>query len=202
MAPDIGPPGTGGDGSQDGAFFGAGLLVRGLGSHPEFAVDFMLVGVGQELIHELVGSLEFQNAVGGEEGGEAFLPVVVAAFDFAFGLRGGGAAQGDAVEVEGGPELGEGVGAVGVEEGVEVHVENEREAVGLEGAGEEVQMGQEGFTFVEACPDVVAGGVVDEFQQGLFVVLAGGQAWGLASYCQSAPSSRACQRLTDLRAGL
>ena len=44
-----------------------------------------------------------------------------------------------------------------VEEGVEVHIEHEREAVSLEGAGEEVQMGQKGFTFVEACPDVVAG---------------------------------------------
>ena len=94
-----------------------------MGSHPEFAVKFVLVGAGQELVEQAVGPCEFQDAVGGEEGG---------------------------------PELGEGVGVVGVEEGVEVHIEHEREAVGLEGAGEEVQMGQKGFTFVEACPDVVA----------------------------------------------
>jgi len=38
----------------------------------------------------------------------------------------------------------------------------------LEGAGKEVQVGQEGFAFVEACAGVVAGGVVEEVEQGLF----------------------------------
>jgi len=128
----------------------------------------MLVGVGQELVQEVVGAFEFEDVVGGQEGREAFLPVVVAAFDFAFGLRGGGVAQGDAVEVERGPELGVGVGGVGEEEGVVVHVEDQGQAVGLEGAGQEVEVGQEGFTFVEAGTGVVARGVVEEVEQGLF----------------------------------
>jgi hypothetical protein len=38
--------------------------------------------------------------------------------------------------------LGKGVGVVGVEEGVEVHIEGQGQAVGFEGAGEEVQMRQ------------------------------------------------------------
>ena len=64
---------------------------------------------------------EFHDVVGGQEGDEAFLPAVVATFDFAFGLRGGSGAELDAAEVPGRAELGEGIGVVGVEEGVVVH---------------------------------------------------------------------------------
>lgn len=69
------------------------------------------------------------------------MPVVVAAFDFAFSLRGWSIEQVDAVEVEGLAELGEGGGIVGVEEGVVVHIEDQGQTVGLEDAGEEVEVG-------------------------------------------------------------
>ena len=127
-----------------------------------------MVGVGQELVEQVVGPFQLDDLIGGQQGREAFLPVIMAAFDFAFGLRCGRVTQGDAVEVERGSELGIGVGGVGEEEGVVVHGENQRQAVGLEGAGKEVEVGQEGFTFVEAGTGVVAGGVVEEVQQGLF----------------------------------
>ena len=173
LAPDVGPPRAVGGGAEDGAFFGEGLLVGGVGCLAEFAVDFVLVGVGHELVEQVVGPDQFHDAVGGQEGDEAFLPVVVAAFDFAFGLGRGGVAQVDAVEVEGGAELGEGVGVVGVEEGVVVHIEGQGQAVGLEDAGEEVEVGQQGFGGVEACAGVEAGGVVEDFQQDLLVGAAG-----------------------------
>jgi len=173
LAPDVGPPRTVRGGAEDGALFGEGLLLgleRGLA---EFAVDFMLVGVGHELIEQVIGADQFDDVVGGEEGDEAFLPVVVAAFDFAFGLRRWGIEQVDAVEVEGLAELGEGVGVVGVEEGVVVHVEGQGQAVGLEDAGEEVEVGQEGFAGVEARAGVETGGIVEDVQQDLFVGAAG-----------------------------
>jgi hypothetical protein len=81
--------------------------------------------------------------------------------------------QFDAVEVEGLAQLREGVGIVGVEEGVKVHVEGQRQSVGLEGAGQEIKMGQEGFAGVEACAGVVTGGIVQNIEQHLFVGLAG-----------------------------
>ena len=56
---------------------GLGRVRRG--GDPEFPVDFVLVGVDQELIQELVGPFEFEDAVGGQQGWEAFLAVVVAA---------------------------------------------------------------------------------------------------------------------------
>ena len=101
LAPDVGPPRAVGGGTEDGAFFGEGLLVGGVGCLAEFAVDFVLVGVGHELVEEVVGPDQFDDVVGGQEGDEAFLPVVVAAFDFAFGLGRWGVEQLDAVEVEG-----------------------------------------------------------------------------------------------------
>src|SRR3990172_366435 len=118
LAPDVGPPRTVGIGPEDGMFFGEGLLMGGVGCLAEFAVDFVLVGVGHELVEEEVGPDQFDDLVCGQEGDEAFLPIVVAAFDFTFGLRGGSVEELDAVEVEGRAESGKGVGVVGVEEGV------------------------------------------------------------------------------------
>jgi hypothetical protein len=91
--------------------------------------------VRQELIEQTIGAFEFHDSVSRQEGRQAFLPVVMATFDFALGLRGGGEAQGDAIEVERGAQLGERVGVVGVEEGVVVDLEGQGQAVGLEGAG-------------------------------------------------------------------
>jgi hypothetical protein len=44
------------------------------------------VDVRRELVQQDVGFVQFEDLVGGQQRGQAFLPVVVAAFDFAFGL--------------------------------------------------------------------------------------------------------------------
>jgi hypothetical protein len=173
LTPEVGPPRAVGSGTDDGTFFCEGLLVGGRRCHAEFSVDFVLVGVGQEWGEQLVGAGQFDDVVGGQEGDETFLPVVVAAFDFAFGLRGGGVEELDAVEVAGCAELGEGVRVVSVKEGVVVHVKRQGQAVGLEDAGKEVAVGQAGFAWVEACAGVEAGGVVENLQEDLFVGAAG-----------------------------
>ena len=154
-------------------FFGAGLLPSGGWGGAEFAMDFMLVDVGQELVEQAVSAFEFQDAVRRQEGRQAFLPVVVAAFDFALGLRGGGVAQGHAVEVEGGPQLSQGVRVVGVEEGMVVDIEDQGQAVGLEAAREEIEVSQQRFSWIEAGAGVVAGGVVQEVKEGLFIGVVG-----------------------------
>jgi len=82
------------------------------------------------------------DVFGGEEGGQAALPVLVLAFDFAFGLRSRGVAQGDAVEVQGGSELGQGLGSLWEEEAVVVHVEFERQAMFNESGGQKVEVSQ------------------------------------------------------------
>lgn len=178
LAPDIGPPRTRRGGTDHRAFVGEGLLVGGVGWLAEFAVEFVLVGMRDELVEQLVGPGEFHDGFGGQQGDETFLPVVVAAFDFAFGLRRGGVEKFDAVEVESRAELGEGVRVVGVEEGVEIHVEREGQAVGLEGAGEEVEVGEQGFGGIESRAGVETCGVVEDFEEDLLVGGAGQEGVG------------------------
>jgi hypothetical protein len=173
LAPDVRPPGTGGGRTDDGALLGQGLLLGSVGCVTQFAVDLVVVGVREELIEQVVGAGEFDNGLGGQERDQSFLPVIVAAFDFAFGLGRGGVEEFDAVEVEGLSELGEDLGIVGVEEGVVVHVEGEGQAVSLKDAGEEVEVGQQGFCGVEARAGVQAGGIIENVEEDLFVGRAG-----------------------------
>jgi len=188
LTPDVGPPRTGGNRAEDRALFSQGLIASGVRRGAEFPVDFVPVDVGQQLVQQGIGTVQFEDLVSGQQWWQAFLPVIVAAFDFAFGLGRRGVAQIHAVEVERLTELGEGVGVVGVEEGVVVHIERQGHAVDLEDAGQEVEMGEERFLFVEARAGVVAGGV-GERRSGRTCLSgqSGSQAWGLASYCQSAP---------------
>ena len=81
LAPDKRPARTGGDGTQDGRFFKESLLPGGVRSGAGFAVDFVLVDVRQELVEQAVGTCKFADLIGGQERQEAFLPVVVTAFD-------------------------------------------------------------------------------------------------------------------------
>ena len=122
-APEEAPPRAGWRRAELGAVFCEGLGACGGGSRAEFAVDFAGVGVGEELVEQGVGGFEGEDVVCGEQWGEALLPVVVAAFDFAFGLGSGGVAQGDAVEPSGARQPAE-----GCPEGVSA--ERRREATG------------------------------------------------------------------------
>jgi hypothetical protein len=52
---------------------------------------------------------------------------------------------------------------------VVVHIKGEREAVGLEDTGEEVEVSEQGFAWIEARAGVETGSVVEDFQEDLFV---------------------------------
>jgi hypothetical protein len=65
QTPDERPPRTVGNGPDDGALFCEGLLLGLDRCLPDFAVDFMLVGVGQKLVEEVVSPDQFHDVVGG-----------------------------------------------------------------------------------------------------------------------------------------
>lgn len=54
LTPDVGPPRALGCGADDGAFFCESLLVGGMGSDAEFAMDFVLIGVRDELVEQVI----------------------------------------------------------------------------------------------------------------------------------------------------
>ncbi len=62
------------------------------------------------MVQQEIGLVEISDAFGAEEGGQASLPELVAAFDFAFGLGSRGIAEGDVARAQGGGELGKAVG--------------------------------------------------------------------------------------------
>ena len=169
LAPDVGPPGALGSGANDGAFFGDGLLMGGLRCLAQFTVDFVLIGMREELVEELVGAREFDNALGGQQWEKPLLPVVVSAFDFTFGLWGGSVEEFDAVEVESLAELGEGIRVVGVKEGVVVDIEGQGQAIGLKDPGKEVEVSQQSFGWIEARAGIETRGIVENVQEDLFV---------------------------------
>jgi len=134
LAPDIGPPRAGWGGPQNGTVLSQRLAAGGVRGGAQFAMDLVLVGMEQKLVQQAVGSFQFEDVIGSEQWGQAFLPIVMAAFNFAFGLGCGGKAESDAVEVQSNAQLGESFGQVGEEEGVEVHIKGQRQTVGEEDA--------------------------------------------------------------------
>jgi len=152
---------------------GDGELVCGVGSGADFAVDFGAVDVSDDCVEECVCGRDGVDGVGRENRRKTFLPVVVAAFDFALGLSRGGVAEGDPIKLESLAELGERVRSVGEKERMVIDVESEREAVREEGAGEKIEMSGEVFGGVNAGAGVQARGVVDDVQKRLFVRVAG-----------------------------
>ena len=127
LAEDVGPPGTGGWGAQGPAIFFFGLVPGRLRRGANFAVLFHLVVVFAQLVQEGIGLGEVGDLLGGKKRRQPLLPEGMATLDFAFGLRGGRKAQGDAVKMEGRGQLGVSFRSVGEEEAVVIDVEAQRQ---------------------------------------------------------------------------
>ncbi len=80
-------------------------MSGGIGGAPQFAMDFLGVAMTAQLGQQCVGGFRASDVFGSEQSGKPPLPVLVLPFDFTFGLGRAGVTQGDAVEVQGGPQL-------------------------------------------------------------------------------------------------
>ncbi|TNC94765.1 MAG: hypothetical protein FD118_4209 [Rhodocyclaceae bacterium] len=177
-APEVRPPRAARGGAQHAALFPLGRTGGGVGGALEFAMDFVGVAVTTQVRQERVGRRRCGDGFGGEERGQAALPVLVLALDLALGLGRARVAQGDAIEVQGGSELRQGVGALRKEKAVAVHIEFERQAMFGEGGGEEVKVSQEIFTVINGGASADARTVIEEIQQGIKFFVAGEPAMG------------------------
>ncbi len=104
-------------------------------------MDFVGVVVPSQGVDMEIGDLDLVDLFAGEVRGQPTLPVLMFAFDFAFGLRRGGVAQADVVELER-------LGIVREKEAVVIDLELQRASVGQESGGQEVKVGEQEFAFV------------------------------------------------------
>ena len=165
--PDIRPPRAARGWAEDGAFFFFGQLPSLLGDHAQLAVDFLGVAMEPQIVNVGVGLIEFGNLFAGEIGREAALPELVLALDFSLCLGRWGIKEADVVELERRAELGEGLGILGEENGVIIHVDLQRASVGQESDREEIKVGQEEFTAIDFRGDEEAAAVVDHIEHGI-----------------------------------
>jgi hypothetical protein len=107
LTPHKRPPRALGDWTQNGTFLFEGEVPGLLGLHFEFPVDFVLVAMEAQLMDMGIGLVEVGDLFTGKVSRETILPEEVSALNFAFGLRSGSVAKGDAVEVKGTAQLGE-----------------------------------------------------------------------------------------------
>ena len=149
LAPDEGPPGAARDGAQDAAFLPLSAVPGLLGFHPKFAMNLVLVAMPAQVLDMGVGLIDVGDLFTGEVSGQALLPEEVTAFDFALGLWGWGVAEADAIEVQGLAQLGQGVRVMGEEEAMKIDIDFQRQATLDEGGGQEIQVGQEEFPFID-----------------------------------------------------
>ena len=178
QAPDKGPPGAVGFGAQHGTLFLEREVPGLLRSHVEFAVAFVLIAVETQGLDMRVGLVEIGEVLAGEVGGQALLPEEMSAFDFAFGLRRGRVAERDAVEVKGLAQLREGLGVMGEEEAVVIDVDFQGQAILAEGRGQEIEVGQQGFTLIDFRAGKDAAAIVEHVEHGKGLWAAGEPAVG------------------------
>jgi len=150
-----------------------GLLPCVLRRAAQLTVLFAFVAVDAQLVDECIGGGDADNVVGREQRGQPPLPELVEPLDFAFGLGGGREEKGDAVKVQGGAELCEGIGSVGEEDAVVVDVERKGQPVLLEGTGQEIKVGEQVLRLIELRASDEAAAVVEHIQERIEPGLAG-----------------------------
>jgi hypothetical protein len=126
----------------------------------------MGVAMRPQGVHAWVGDFDFGDFFTGEVSGQASLPVLVGAFDFAFGLGGGGIEETDVVKLECPAQLGQGVRIVSEKEAVVIDVDLERASGRPEGGGQEVEVGEQEFPLLNFCAGEQAAAIIEQIEHG------------------------------------
>ena len=110
--------------------------------------------------------VQFAHLFAGKIGWEAFLPELVFALDFAFGLGCGSIKEANVVELQCGAQLGESLRVLSEEDAMIIDIELEGPAIGQEGGRQEIQIGQEEFTVIDFGADEEAAAIVEHIEHG------------------------------------
>jgi len=134
--------------------------------------------VAAQHVQQRVGFGQGGDGVGRQQGGKAFLPELVTALDFSLGMRRRGKTQRDTVKAQAIGQRRMVVRHMSEEEAVEVDIEAQGQAGGLEGLTQEIQMSQERLPLGELGGDNNAAGIVHQMQEGGLPILAHKPAMG------------------------
>lgn len=165
-APNVRPPWAGRGWADDGTFFLFGQVPGALSGELQFTVSFVSVAMEPQRIDVDVGIIQFGHPFAGEIGWEAFLPELVFALDFAFGLRCGSIKKANVVELQCRAQLGESLWVLSEEDAVIIDIELEWAPVGQEGGGQEIQIGQEELAVIDFGADEEAAAIVEHVEHG------------------------------------
>ncbi len=163
-APNIRPPRATRGWADDSTLFLFRQVPGALSGQFKFAVSFVRVAMESQSVDVSVSIFEFGELFAGEIGGKTFLPELVFALDFAFGLRGWSIKEANVVELQGSAQLGESLWVLSEEDAVIIDIELEWASVGQEGGGEEIQVGQEEFAVIEFGTDEEAAAIVEQVE--------------------------------------
>jgi hypothetical protein len=163
-APNIRPPRATRGWADDRPLFLFGQVPGALRGQLKFAVSFVGVAMKSQSVDVSVSIFEFGDLFAGEIRWKAFLPELVLALDFAFGLGRWSIKEANVVELQGGAQLGESFWVLSEEDAVIIDIELEWASVGQEGGGEEIQVGQEKFAVIEFRTDEEAAAIVEHVE--------------------------------------
>ena len=165
-APHIIPPRATRRWPHDGTLLFPGLIPSPLRSLAQFAMDFVGVAMDSQLVDVRIGDGDFGDLFAGEVGRQTPLPELMFAFDFAFGLRGGGVEETDVIEFEGPAQLRERVGIMRAKDAVVIDVDLERASVGQESGRKEIEVGKQEFALVEFRARKEAAAIIEHVEHG------------------------------------
>ena len=127
-------------------------------------MGFMAVAVVAKIVDMAVGIFQIGDLFARKIGWEPFLPKLMFPFDFTFGLRSRSIEETNVIEFEGPAQLGERLRDLREKEAVIIHVELQRSAVGQEGGGQEIKVGQEQFPVIKFRADEKAAAVIEHVE--------------------------------------
>ena len=165
-APHVLPPRAAGRGAQDGAFFFFGLGPGRLRGLAQFAMDFPGVAMRPQGVDLRMGQSDFGDFFAGEIGGQTARPILMGAFNFAFGLGRGGVTETDVIKLECPAQLRERVRIMGEKDTVVIDVDLERASVGQESRGQEVEVGEQQFALINLGAGEQAAAIVQHVEHG------------------------------------
>src|SRR5882672_1341352 len=114
----------------------------------------------------VVSIFQIGDLFAGKIGREPFLPELMFALDFTFGLGSGSIQEANVIELEGPAQLGQGLRGLREKDAVVIDLELQWPAVGQESSRQEIKIRQQQFPVIELRADKETAAVIEHIEHG------------------------------------